>query len=54
MSKEVENKICHECESTYRIVYDLSETSGFGKFCPFCSAEIYNDDDKLDIEESED
>lgn len=40
MSKEVENKVCAECESTFRIVYDLTETSGFSKFCPFCSATI--------------
>lgn len=44
MSKEVENKVCTECESTYRIVYDLTETSGFIKFCPFCSAEVNNEE----------
>jgi hypothetical protein len=54
MPKEIEINQCNECESGYRLVYDLSNTSGYSKFCPFCSAEIYNDDDKLDIEESED
>lgn len=44
MSKEIENKVCPECESTYRIVYDLTETSGFTKFCPFCASETINEE----------
>jgi RNA polymerase subunit RPABC4/transcription elongation factor Spt4 len=54
MSKEIENKICPECDSTYRIIYDLTETSGFSKFCPFCnSANLDNEYDSLDIEDNE-
>jgi RNA polymerase subunit RPABC4/transcription elongation factor Spt4 len=49
MSKEIENKICPECDSTYKIVYDLTETSGFTKFCPFCnSANIDEEDSMID------
>lgn len=51
MSKEIENKVCAECESTYRIVYNLEDTSGFTKFCPFCGCENtepekYEEDDE--------
>lgn len=49
--KEIENKICPECDSTYRIVYDLTETSGFIKFCPFCSSEIIDEDEDYEEEE---
>lgn len=49
MSKEVEKKTCVHCESTYKLMFDLNETSGFPKFCPFCSSENY--DVKDDFEE---
>lgn len=39
-SKEIEINTCRECESTYKLVYDNSEASGFPKFCPFCGADI--------------
>jgi hypothetical protein len=45
MSKEIEKKTCPHCESTYKLVYDLDETSGYPKWCPFCTAEIYNEDE---------
>lgn len=41
MSKEIQNNICPECESKYRLIFDLTETSGHPKTCPFCAAEIY-------------
>jgi uncharacterized Zn-finger protein len=44
MSKEVEKKTCPHCESTYKLVYDLDGTSGYPKFCPFCSGEIYDEE----------
>jgi ribosome-associated toxin RatA of RatAB toxin-antitoxin module len=51
--KEIENKECTECESAFRLVYTLDDTSGYPKFCPFCSAEMYDDkDEELDEEDS--
>lgn len=52
MSKEIENKVCTVCESSYRLVYDLDDTSGYPKFCPFCGADTY--DDKPEDEEKDD
>ena len=50
--KEIENRECPDCESIFRLVYNLDDTSGYPKFCPFCSAEMYDDkDDKLQVEE---
>lgn len=51
MSKEVEKKTCPECESTYKLLYDLDLTSGYPKFCPFCSCEIYDVNKYTDEEE---
>lgn len=51
MSKEIENKECIACGSEFRIVFDLTKTSGFPKFCCFCSEPIAEDED---IEEFED
>jgi hypothetical protein len=51
MSKEIEKKTCPHCESSYKLVYDLDGTSGYPKFCPFCSGEIYDDEDLLDVED---
>lgn len=45
MAKIIENKECRVCESKYKLVYDLDETSGYPKFCPFCGSEIYDDED---------
>jgi len=47
MSKEIENKECEECESSYRLVYNLDNTSGFPKFCPFCGSEVYAENEKM-------
>lgn len=51
MSKEIENKECSECESAFRLVYNLDTTSGYPKFCPFCSAEIYIEQEETNEEE---
>ena len=49
MSKEVEDKVCAFCESQYKLSYVLEETSGFSKYCPFCSTEYQEFDiDKED------
>jgi len=53
MSKEVKKNECIHCESVYKLIYDLNSTSGYPKFCPFCSAEIY-DDDEIKFEEIDD
>lgn len=50
MAKEIENKVCEECESIYKIVYDLTETSGYQKFCPFCGGET-NTEESYDEDE---
>jgi len=39
-NKEVEKVICPVCESSYKLVYEVEETSGFAKFCCFCASEI--------------
>jgi hypothetical protein len=52
MSKEVEKKTCVNCESSYKLIYDLDTTSGYPKWCPFCTAEIYNEDE-LSIDEED-
>jgi len=49
-NREVEIHTCSECESTYKLAYDRTETAGFSKFCPFCSCEI----EERDKEEQED
>lgn len=43
-SKIIETKICTFCESQYKISYDLEETSGYMKFCPFCGTEHEDED----------
>lgn len=52
MSKEIENKVCRFCESQYKLSYDAEETSGYSKYCPFCS-EMFNDDDDDDEDEND-
>jgi hypothetical protein len=52
MSKEIENRTCDCCESRYKLVYDLNETSGFSKFCPFCGSEIHNEEPPEDEDDS--
>lgn len=44
LSKEIENKTCSCCDSEYRLVYTLGDTSGYPKFCPFCGADAYDDE----------
>jgi len=51
MSKEIETIICEVCESSYKLVYDLNETSGYAKFCPFCQESPSSTDDKIDDDE---
>lgn len=44
MSKEVEKKVCQQCESSYKLLFDLDSTSGYPKFCPFCGCDTYDED----------
>jgi hypothetical protein len=53
MSKEIEKKECDCCESHYRLVYNLDDTSGYPKFCPFCGSEAYDDDKMVSDEDEE-
>jgi hypothetical protein len=51
MSKEIEKKDCHYCESHYKVVFDLEETNGGPRFCPFCGEECYDDEKEIDDDE---
>jgi hypothetical protein len=53
MSKETEKVTCNYCESDYKLVYDLVNTSGFPKFCPFCGNETYDDTTPFNLDEPE-
>lgn len=54
MSKEIENRTCDCCESRYKLVYDLNETSGFAKHCPFCGEIISPNEEDEDLEYEDD
>lgn len=51
MSKEIETKTCDYCESRYKLVYDLGESSGYAKFCPFCGSDAYDEEPENDEDE---
>jgi hypothetical protein len=53
MSKEVQKHTCQHCDSSYKLLFDLNTTSGFPRFCPFCSGETYDDDLISDEEEAD-
>ena len=53
MAKEVSTIFCADCESEYKLLFDLNKTSGHPKFCPFCSGEVYNKDDEDNESEDE-
>jgi hypothetical protein len=44
MSREVEKRFCDYCESEYKIMYDLNETNGRTKFCPFCGSDVFDNE----------
>lgn len=41
MSREINNLTCDFCESEYKLMYNLDNTNGTPKFCPFCGSDIY-------------
>lgn len=43
---------CNECEAEFKIKYNLDETFYEVNFCPFCSKEIWENDEE-EIEEDE-
>lgn len=49
--KEVEKKVCDDCESHYKILFDLHTTCGSPKFCPFCGCETYDNENKFEYDE---
>jgi len=53
MSKEIEQLDCIECESSFKLVYDRTETSGHAKFCPFCGNPLEEHEDINDEENEE-
>jgi hypothetical protein len=53
MSKNIENKTCQSCDSEYRLVYTLGDTSGYPKFCPFCGSDAYDEEDEYDDDKDE-
>ena len=52
-NKEVEKKECKYCESDYKLIFDLDDTSGHPNFCPFCGEENYDDSDELDFNDED-
>lgn len=54
MNKQVEKHVCPYCESEFKLLYDTVTTSGYSKFCPFCSEEIVDEEDNEDELESHD
>ena len=52
VDKEIENKECSECSSSFRLVYNLDDTSGYPKFCCFCGCEMYDNED-VQVEEED-
>ena len=51
MSKEVDKLICSYCESEYKLMYDLDNTSGHPKFCPFCASDIFEEEPESEQED---
>jgi hypothetical protein len=51
MSKEVDKLICSYCESEYKLMYDLDNTSGHPKFCPFCASDIFEEEPETEEED---
>lgn len=45
MSKEINKIECSVCESTFKLVYESHDVSGYPKFCSFCGSETYNDEE---------
>lgn len=44
--KTTEKHFCNDCESEFKIVFELENTSGYPKFCPFCNSELEDEDDE--------
>lgn len=44
-NKQIEKHECIECESQFKLVFELDKTSGYPKFCPFCAAPFEEEDD---------
>jgi hypothetical protein len=53
MSKEIQKKECSECESNFKLVFSLDETSGYPKFCPFCGCDIYDEEEPHNEEDDD-
>ena len=49
--KETEKHFCNDCESEFKLIFEVDSTSGFPKFCPFCAGEL---NDREDEDEEED
>lgn len=49
MRKEVK---CNECDAKFKITHDLDETYYEVIFCPFCSKEIWEEDEQ-DVDEED-
>lgn len=43
MGREIDKLTCDFCESEYKLMYDLDETNGHPKFCPFCGSDVVDD-----------
>ncbi len=45
MGREINKLTCDFCESDYKLMYDLDDTNGHPKFCPFCGTDVVEDDE---------
>lgn len=53
MSREVDKRICEFCESEYKLMYNLDDTNGHPKFCPFCGSDVYDEEDSEEYDRDE-
>lgn len=44
-NKQIEKHDCEECESEFKIVFELDKSSGYPKFCPFCAAPFTDEEE---------
>ncbi len=41
----VKSKVCLECEAEFKVKFDMDSTRYVVQYCPFCGAEISEDDE---------
>lgn len=46
--KVAEKCACNSCDSTFKLMYNVEDTSHYHTYCPFCGEELIIDDGELD------